>query len=301
MADESAPPLSLVVATIQGWPGYREMFAIQRRAVDSVGGEMIVVDGSHNPAPSPVQVGPMTTWISAPGEGIFQLRARAYAVARAPIVAQTEDHCAVDDEWARTAIELHSEFPDAAVIGGVVENGAPERIDDWAVFFIGHFRDMPGVGRGRRVPMAGLTNVTYKRGALEGMDQIGDLGVNEAMHQRALSAQGQQVLIDDRLRVLHIQSLGLGKMTSVAWHAARSAAAMRRQRWTPWTLIRALATPLSPYVYVALITSAVARQRYATRAFVSSAPAVFALLGVRAAAEIVGYLAGAGDSTRRFN
>jgi hypothetical protein len=290
-----------VVATIKGWPQYGPLFEEQRRAVESVGGEMIVVDGSGNAPPPENAIGAQTRWLSVPGEGVFQLRARAYDLVRAPIVAQTEDHCLVDEAWARAALQLHEEFPEASVIGGVVENGARDRLDDWAVFFIGHFRDIPGVGHGRRVQVAGVTNVTYKRHALEGLRQLGELGVNEAMHQRELSARGVTVLIDDRLRVVHIQSLGLKGMTAIAWHAARSAAAMRRERWTPLSAIRALATPLSPYVYLGFIAKAVARQRYQRKAFVASAPVVFALLGVRAAAELVGYVAGAGDSARRFN
>jgi hypothetical protein len=299
-ARRGEPPLSLVVATLDGWPGYSRIFRTHRGAVDAVGGEMIVVDGSDRPPPTAEQIGPRTTWIRAPGEGVFQLRARAYAVARGAIIAQTEDHCATGPGWGKTIVELHQEHPEAAVIGGVVENGSPRRMEDWAVFFIGHFRDMPGVGEGHRVPMAGLTNVSYKKSALDGLEPLGKSGINEAMHQRGLAARGEVVLIDDRLRVSHEQSQGITRMVAISWHSARTQAGMRRERMTPGAFIRLLAAPVSSIVYAALITNAVMRRRYAMRAYLASLPLVYGLLGLRAIGEIVGYAAGPGDSARRF-
>lgn len=295
-----ALPLSLVVATLAGWPANAAVFRTQRAAVEAVGGEMIVIDGSDRPTPPQDAIGSNTTWISAPGEGIFRLRARAYALVRGTIVAQTEDHCQVEPDWGRVLLQLHEEHPEAAVIGGVVENGSPNRVDDWAVFFIGHFRDMPGVGKARRVPLVGLTNVSYKRSALEGMRPLSDGSFNEAAHQRMLAARGEVLLIDDRLRVSHIQSQGAMGMITISWHSARAQAGMRRERMSGRELVRFAASPVAPLVYAALIASAVARQRYATRAFVTSSPMILGLLALRAAAEVVGYLAGPGDSLRRF-
>lgn len=294
------PSLSLIVATLGGWPGYARVFNTQRAAVEAVGGELIIIDGSDWPPPTQDLIGPHTTWISAPGEGVFQLRGHAYPVARGGIIAQSEDHCEFDPDWGEVVLRLHQEHPEAVVIGGVVENGSPNRMDDWAVFFIGHFRDMPGVGEAHRVPIAGLTNVSYKRSALNGLSPLGDTGVNEAMLQRSLAADGQILLIDDRLRVSHIQSQGVAGMIRISWHSARNQAGMRRERMTPRELVRLAASPVSPLVYMALIGSAVARQRYATRSFLVSSPMIMGLLAVRAIAEVVGYAAGPGDSARRF-
>jgi hypothetical protein len=75
---------------------------------------------------------------------------------------------------------------------------------------------------------------------------------------------------------------------------------MRRRRFSPRELVRLAATPVSPLVYAALITGAVARQRYETRAYVRSAPMLAGLLAWRAVGELVGYALGPGDSARRF-
>jgi hypothetical protein len=295
------PTLSLVVATTHGWDDYRRIFLTQLAAVEAAGGEMIVGDSSGNPPPSAADVGPAVTWISAPGDGVFQLRTRAYPLARAPIVAHTEDHCELDPDWGKTALELHREYPDAAVIGAVVENGSTEALNDWANFFIGHLWDMPSVGHGRRVDNAGLTCVTYKRRAIEGIASVGDLGVNEAYHQLALTRSGEQVLMDDRLRCVHVQSGGVQRAVKRTWHAARAAAAMRRERITPRSIVRMALTPVLPVVYSGAIARQVLARGYHRGAALASFPYIVGFVAVRAVAEVVGYVAGMGDSGNRFD
>jgi hypothetical protein len=295
------PSLSLIVATTHGWPDYREIFLTQRAAIEAVGGELIVGDSSGNPAPTVADVGSNVTWLSAPGDGVFQLRARSYPLARAPIVAHTEDHCVLANDWGEVALELHRQYPDAAVIGAVVENGSQDALNDWAGFFIGHVWDMPSVGHGRRVESAGLTCVTYKRRAIEGMTTVGDLGVNEAYHQLALTRRGEQVLMDDRLRCVHVQSGGIRRATRRTWHAARAAAAMRRQKLTPRSLFRIALTPLLPIVYSGAIARQVALRGYHRGHAIASAPYIVGFVAVRAVAEVVGYVAGMGDSGNKFD
>ncbi|MEA2678106.1 MAG: hypothetical protein QOJ81_2247 [Chloroflexota bacterium] len=295
------PTLSLIVATTHGWPDYRAVFETHRAAIEAVGGELIVADSSGNPPPSADDVGPSVTWLSAPGAGVFVLRTQSYPVTRAPIVAHTEDHCVLDPDWGKTALELHREYPDAAVIGAVVENGSQEALNDWANFFVGHVWDMPGVGQGRQVEAAGLTCVTYKRRAIEGMTSIGELGVNEAYHQRQLSQSGESVLIDDRLRCSHVQSGGIRKSVSRTWHAARAGAAMRREKLTPRSLLRIALTPVLPVVYTAVIARQVAARRYHRGRALAAAPYIVGFLGVRVVAELVGYVAGVGDSASGFD
>jgi hypothetical protein len=295
------PTLSLIVATTHGWDDYRRIFLTQRAAVEAVGGELIVGDSSGNPPPSAADVGPAVTWISAPGDSVFQLRTRGYPLARAPIVAHTEDHCVLEPDWARTALELHREYPDAAVIGAVIENGSTDAVNDWANFFVGHVWDMPSVGRGRQVGNAGLTCVTYKRYALDGIKSVGDMGVNEAYHQLELSGRGEKVLMDDRLRCSHVQSGGVRRAVKRTWHAARAAAAMRRGKLTPRSVLRIALTPVLPVWYSATIARQVQARRYHRRDALAAGPYIVGFLFIRAVAETVGYVRGMGDSGNRFD
>ncbi|MGH7634587.1 MAG: hypothetical protein ACRENC_12705, partial [Gemmatimonadaceae bacterium] len=213
----------------------------------------------------------------------------------------TEDHCVLPSDWAKVALELHRQQPEAAVIGAVVENGSQEQLDDWAGFFVGHVWDMPGVGEARRVEAAGLTCVTYKRHAIEGISAVGEMGVNEAYHQRALTHAGEIVLIDDRLRCSHVQSDGIRRAVARTWYAARAGAAMRRAKLTPQQVVRIVLTPVLPIVYSAVIARQVAARRYHRGRALASAPYIVGFLSVRAVAELVGYVAGMGDSANRFD
>ena len=295
------PTLSLIVATTHGWHDYRRIFMTHRAAIEAVGGELIVGDSSGNAPPTTADVGPSVTWVSAPGDGVFQLRTRCYPIARAPIIAHTEDHCVLDAEWGKTALELHGEYPDAAVIGAVIENGSTDALNDWANFFVGHVWDMPSVGQGRQVGAAGLTCVTYKSHAIKDMESVGDLGVNEAYHQLKLSARGEKVLMDDRLRCSHVQSGGVKRAVKRTWHAARAGAAMRRQKLNARSVLRIALTPVLPVWYSATIARQVLARKYHRRDALVSGPYIVGFLFVRAAAEVVGYVAGMGDSGNRFD
>jgi hypothetical protein len=297
---EDLPTLSLVVATLGGWPDYAPAFRGHRAAIEAVGGELLVIDGSEAPEPDAADLGPAVIWVKARGEGVFQAHARAFPMTRAPIVASTEDHCYIDAAWGRTILDLHIEYPHASVIGGVVENASTKTLNDWALFLSGHYRDIPGVGTGRRVAMAGVTTISYKREALTGLAAAGESGVNEARHQRELSAQGRIVLIDDRLRVRHVQTRTIRQALTLHWHASRSAAALRRERPTPLGLLRVLAAPLQPAIFWLILGRAVIERRYARRQFFAATPLILAMYGVRAAAEVTGTVAGAGDSRTRF-
>jgi hypothetical protein len=297
---DDTPALSLVVATVSGWSDYAPVFRGHRAAIEAVGGELVVIDGSDAPEPGAADLGPATTWVKAPGQGVFQAHAQAFPMTRGSIVASTEDHCYVDVAWGRTILDLHLEYPEASVIGGVVENGSTRTLNDWALFLSGHYRDIPGVGTGRRVAMAGVTAISYKREALTGLEAAGESGVNEAHHQRQLTSQGRTVLIDDRLRVRHVQARTTREALSIHWHAARSAAALRRERPTALGLLRVLAAPLQPAIFWLILGRAVMERRYARRQFLAATPLILAMYGVRAAAEVTGTVAGAGDSRTRF-
>lgn len=300
MDQHTDPPLSLVVATVQGWPGYAPMFRTHLAAVRAVGGELLVADGSGRPAPGPEETGPEVTWISQPGEGVFELRRHAYARATGAILAITEDHCALPPDWGPNVLEVHAEQPDAAIIGGAVENGARDTDLDWALFYVSHFRDMPSVGRAVRVPFAGITIATYKGWVTAELARLEALGMNEAGHQRRLAAQGHVLLMDDRIRVTHVQSASWRRALSITWHATRSSGATRRRHPGVGGILRFLASPVLPFVFLGLMVREGRRRRYEPDWFRSSLPASFALLCVRTAGDAVGFAFGPGDSRNRF-
>jgi hypothetical protein len=76
---------------------------------------------------------------------------------------------------------------------------------------------------------------------------------------------------------------------------------MRREKISPRSLLRIALTPVLPIAYSAAIARSVAQRRYHTGRALASAPYIVGFLGVRAVAEVVGYVAGVGDSASRFD
>ena len=76
---------------------------------------------------------------------------------------------------------------------------------------------------------------------------------------------------------------------------------MRRAKPTPRSLLRIALTPALPIVYSAAIGRQVLARRYYRGRALASAPYIVGFLGVRVVAEVVGYVAGVGDSASRFD
>jgi hypothetical protein len=292
----AGPPLSIVVPTRTGWPGYKPYFDHQRREIESVGGELLVLDGTDLPAPAQDLIGPNVRWIKKPGESVMSLRALGYPEARGPIVGVAEDHTRVPVGWAAAILQCHAEHPEAAAIGGSVDNGTSRSYVEWADFFCGHDREVPPLGRARRVGLIGLTNVSYKRDVIKKIRPLAGVGVNDAVFQRDLARSGAVLLVDDRITCEHEQAMGFKAATRLLYHAGRMGAGARRQRLTPMEILRICVTPLSPpFLAARLGVWLAARGRYRAR-YLVELPAITWFYGARAVGELVGYAAGPGES-----
>jgi hypothetical protein len=219
-------------------------------------------------------------------------------LARAPIVAMSEDHTRVREGWAAAILECHAQNPDAAAIGGTVDNGDATSYIDWAVFLCGHDRELPPLGRARRVGVIGGTNVSYKRRFLEGMRPLRGVGFNDAVYQRELARAGAILLVDDRFGCVHEQKMTFRQATRLLFNSGRMGAGGRRQRLNPTELARIVITPLAPFILTARLGLWTLPRGSYGRRFLVEAPAIFWLYAVRALGEIIGYAAGPGRSAQ---
>jgi hypothetical protein len=291
-------PLAIVVGTIPGWPEIRANVASFRVAAEAVGGELIVADGSGRLAPAPDDIGAHTIWLSEPGTSVFQLRRLAYQRARGAIVAITEDHCFVANDWGRRILQAHTENPEASVIGGAVENAATGSLIDWASFFVVQAAFMPPLRSGPARRLAGAVNVSYKRRALEALADHDGMGAMDVLHQAMLREHGEALWADDRIRVSHDQSLGVRGTTVIHFHAGRTMSGFRRQHMTPYQWLRAGGAFVVPIARLARIL-AIGTRKGRTGRLLPSLPWVVWLLYSQAAGQFIGYMFGAGDSPRK--
>ena len=293
---EATPALSVVVPTRTGWPAYEPYFVHQRREVEAVGGELLVLDGSGRPAPPEGEIGPRTRWLSHPGESVLGLRALGYPLARAPIVAVSEDHTRVPEGWAAAILACHAEHPEAAAIGGSVENGATNSYPEWAAFVCGHDRELAPLGRARPVGLIGMTNVSYKHATLQRLRPLPGIGVNDALFQRDLAREGATLLVDDRMGCVHEQGMTFRQATNLFFQAGRVGAGSRRQRMSTRELGRVLITPAAPIILTARLGLWLAQLGRDRLRYLVELPMILWLFGARAVGELVGYARGAGSS-----
>jgi hypothetical protein len=294
-----ALPITITVTTIQGWPEVAAALDTWRAAAEAAGGEVLVADGSGNPAPTRDQMGPSVRWESHPGESIFQLRYRAYRAARGEIVGVTEDHVHIPLDWASRMVEAHRQHPEAAAIGGSVTNGATGSILDWATFMIVQAAVAAPIRSGRASRLSGTVNVSYKRSALEHPDPHDGLGTVDVLHQSALARDGAVLLHDDSIRVVHVQPLDLRATAAINFHAGRTISAFRRKRMDPVQVARIVGTPVVPIARYVRAVRLLAPKGYG-RQLLQCTPAMLLLLSIQAVGQTVGYIAGPGNSPRQM-
>lgn len=292
------PPISVVVATIQGWPDIRTEILTSAESVRQAGGELIVTDGSGRPAPSPEDVGEGVRWLSFAGESTFQLRARGYGLAQGALVAITEDHVRVPLDWAERHVAAHREHPEAQAIGGSVENAATGNAMDWASFLLVQAASTAPIKSGPAKRLSGAVNVSYKRAALGALDDFDGLGAMDGLHQSKLAKAGATLRNDDSIRVMHDQSLGFRGTTAIHYNAGRTMSGFKRRRMTAVDVVRivgALFVPMARYVRVVILQGRRGHGRLVARC----TPQILWLVYSQGLGQFVGYLAGPGDSPRK--
>jgi len=293
-AAAAALPLTIVVGTIQGWPEIAGNLETMRAAARRAGGEVLVADGSGRAAPAE-DLGPEARWISIPGASVFQLRAIAYQAARGEVVAITEDHCRVPADWGERMVDAHRRHPEAAAVGGAVENSATASRIDWASFFIVQVASVAPLRQPSPTRLAGAVNVSYKRHALAMLEDHDGMGAMDVLHQQQLRGAGERLLADDAIRVQHDQSLGFRGTTAIHYHAGRTMAGFRRQRMGPREWLRAGGSFVIPWLRLGRIMAIGSGKGHRGK-LLASAPWMIWLLHAQAAGQFLGYALGPGDS-----
>jgi hypothetical protein len=211
----------------------------------------------------------------------------------------TEDHCHVAPDWCRTILAAHRDHPEAAAIGGVVENGAGSGLLDWAHFLFVNGPFMAPLGRGAAQPIALQANVSYKRRALP--ETWPTLGMMEMLYNRALAQRGEPVVADERIVVAHVQSLGTVATFAVHFHNGRAIAGFRlAQIGIGERLLRLAGCIVLPPVMVWRLLGQVWPKGRRRGLLVASVPLMLLFACCHATGEALGYATGPGRSPHRL-
>jgi hypothetical protein len=291
------PPISIAVSTGQGWPVIERFVRAFEAAAARAGGEVIIADGSGNASPTANDLAASTRWLTLPRSSVFQLRPFAIQASRAPIVALTEDHCIVPEDWAEQILAAHAEYPDTPILGGAVDNAATDSAADWACYFTVQARCLPPVKAEPRDRL-NHANVSYKREALEHIESFDGLGMLDALQQAATASETPDrpaARIDPRPVVFHLQSGSLGGFIRENFHAGRTYGAFLRARGGARRWLRLVSTPAMPAARLVWVADHGARSRH-RRHLATAQPLSQVLLYAQATGQVIGLLTGPGNS-----
>jgi hypothetical protein len=288
--------LSIIIVCRDPWPALRRALdALYQQAV-AVGAEIIVaVSDPGAIAPEAERLYPAVTWLQGKrDDSVFRLRALALLRCRGDIVALTEDHAWVEADWCRAILDAHAQYPDAAAIGGVVENGATASIADWASFFIVSGACMRPIHNGASDEISLQANVSYKRRALPA--SVPEFGLVQSIFHHELRQRGEKLVATDRVVVYHAQALTLGGHCAAHFHNGRSTAAFRlvAEPSAPW-LCGCLLLP--PIMLWRTLKVGLAKRRH-IRELLMGLPLIMWLLCCHSAGELLGYCVGPGKSAQ---
>jgi hypothetical protein len=219
--------------------------------------------------------------------------------ARGEIIAITEDHCRVPPNWCEQIIQAHKDYPEAAAIGGAVDNGATTSLIDWANFFLVFAPFVSPIRNGSCELICLQANIAYKRRVVSRM--VSQLGVMEMLLTRQLREEGEVLIADDRLLVSHVQSHGFWGTFAAHFHNGRSIGGFRPEHLgSLWRVLRLGSTAiLPPYLLWSTLRALLHKRRFSRPVF-ASLPLLALLVFCHAAEEFIGYLAEPGKSPQRW-
>jgi GT2 family glycosyltransferase len=297
----SAPFISVVIASVNGFPWIGACLDALTSQQGGITYEVIVLDRCGDRVRAEIkQRFPQPEVLVVPVDGypsIPKLRAIGVGRARGRMIAILEDHCNVPPTWFESIRRAHEAGHRA--IGSGVENGAVERVIDWAVFFCEYAKFMPPVPGGIGVEIPGNCAV-YDREALALVGPEIHQEVWESFIHRRLAEQGVDFFCDPEMTVSHKREFPFNYFMSQRYHYSRSFAGMRLEK-APWSrrLLYACATPLLPPLLLWRMATTIRRKGRRQKEFVSALPFIGIFLLSWAWGEWIGALRGPGDSLAR--
>jgi glycosyltransferase involved in cell wall biosynthesis len=290
------PALSVVVPSVNGREDLLGCLAALERQRDDVDVEILVADRCGSDLRSEVRrLFPLAQVLEAPpGTPIPELRAMAIASARGRALAVIEDHVIVPPGWARAWLDALER--DDMVVGGAIENAATERLVDWAAFLCEYSHCITPLPDGPSDWLPG-NNVIYPRALLTRYRTVLGGGRWENQLHDAMRRDGIALIFRPRIAVGHKKHYTVGEHVSQRYLYARSyagarvAGAPRAKRLA----YGAAAAALPPLLFYRTVSRVLSKRRHRAE-LVRSLPLLAVFVVSWAFGEMVGYVAGPGDS-----
>jgi len=290
------PDLSIVIPSVNGFEdleGCLRAIEDQRKDADV---EAVVVDRLGEPLRSRVRESfPWARVVDVERTmSIPEMRRIGFSAATAPVIGVIEDHVIVRRGWAREVLETIAEGAD--VVGGPIENAATDTVMDWAAFLCEYSHCLPPLPAGEVVELPG-NNIAYTRRILDAhASVIAEHKWENRLHE-AIREGGTPLICRPGLIVDHKKHFTLLEYLSLRYQYSRSYAGARIEGASPVKRAAfAIGTLVLPPVLFYRTVSQIHSRRRHTRHLLRSLPYLAVFVSVWAWGELVGYVAGAGNS-----
>lgn len=225
------------------------------------------------------------------------MRTRAFMASKGDYLIVTEDHCVPSDSWLKGFSETAKAHPDAAAIGGYVENGVHDNAHDWATFLCEYSGAIGPCPEGPTHQVPGM-NVAYRRDVLESMDiDVLTSGFWETTVHPKLREENQTILSTNAIKLFHSKKFSFGLFCRQRFVYSRYYAGLRhpkedRVNRAMSTVKSLLLPPLLIFRFVTNVTSKNRLQKEMAMAF----PFLLIHSVIWTAGEMYGYLFGPKDA-----
>ena len=203
--------------------------------------------------------------------------------------------------WCRRILDVHAEHPEAAAIGGAVENGTTDRLMDWAAFIVTQAPALAPLPNGAVQRTTGAANVSLKRRAVERLPSHDGFGTIELFDLAEVAPDGETLLQDDSFVVTHYQSMGFVGTSSVEFHNGRTLGGFRRRYMDGRDWARVATAGVLPLYRSARMVSLASRKRMPRRSLIAAIPWIVWFEYCTGAGQLLGYAAGPGDSPSKLH
>ena len=290
------PALTVVVPSVNGLSDLQDCLSALSKQRNDLDLEVLVADRCGESLRSEVRRQfPWVQILEAPaGTTIPDLRALAFARARGRSVAVIEDHVIVPQGWAKALLDAQGGSD--VVVGGSIENAAVDRLVDWAAFLCEYSHCITPLPEGPTDWLTG-NNVVYPRALLGRYQSVLGQGQWENRLHDAMRRDGVPLVCRPQISVGHKKHYTVGEYLSQRYLYARSYAGARVAGATlPKRLgYGAAALALPPLLMFRTVSRVVSKGRHRSE-LVRSLPLLAVFVVSWALGEMVGYVAGPGDS-----
>ncbi|MCL6646953.1 MAG: glycosyltransferase [Chloroflexi bacterium] len=293
----SLPTFSVVIAAVNGYAPLARCLQAIERLEGRAHAEVIVIDRANVARRLKAEF-PATTLVTvSPEMTIPEMRSLGMRLARGEWVIVTEDHCEPRPDWLQRFQAAASGPWD--VIAGAVVNGRRQRLVDWAAFFTEYSEYMAPRPAGETADLPGM-NTAYRRQSLLALPGLVEAGLWETFLHARLQAAGCRLYAAADVLVDHCKSFGYREFLSQRFYLARSFAGMRLRGAPPVKrLAYGLAAPALLFLLPVRTFRRIWRKGAHRRELLLSFPILLSFFASWAAGEMVGYLFGEGDASRK--